>query len=204
MAKQYKFSPFGIAVHPWVSKPDTKFNTDGVFKLGLTLSGADAQRFKEEVDAEAEAAFARYFETDEGKKVSPKDRKAWSIYYPYKEETDDSDNPTGYITFDFKQNAKIKLKDGTTKDIQIGIKDAKNKDVHKPVFGGSELRTMFTFRDIPMKSLKQAGVRLDFAQVQVIKLASSSGPGFGEVEGGYTEEDQEHSSNESGDAGGDY
>ena len=205
-SKQYQFSPFGTFDHPWVNKPDVKFNTDGVYKTGLVLSGPEAQAFKEKVDAASQAAFDTYFETGDGRTLKPGERRQWSIYVPYTEEMDDSgDNPTGYITFDFKQNAKIKLRDGTTKDIQVGIKDSKNKDLHKPVFSGSEGRTMFSFRDIPMKSLKQIGARMDLAAIQVTKLSSSNGPGFGEVEGGYSEDEQSEAHQETtGDTGGDF
>lgn len=190
MSKEYQLSPFGIATgYPWLNKPDTKFNTDGVYHVDLMIGGPEAQALKEKIDTAAQAAFDLFFEEGDGKKVPAKERKAWSLYVPYKEDTDDNGNPTGYIVFDFKQNAKIKLRDGTTKDIQVGLKDAKNNSVHKPIFGGSELRVMFTLRDIPMKSLKQVGVRMDMAQVQVKKLATSTGRNFGEIEDGYVEED---------------
>jgi hypothetical protein len=204
LAKEYYLSPFGTFVFPWINKPDTKFNSDGVFKTGLLCSMSDPAvvAMKDKIDTEVQAAFDRYFETDEGKKIKPAERKNWSVYVPYEEDTDDQGNPIGYIKFDFKQNAKIKLKDGSVKEIKVGIKDAKDKDMHKPVFGGSEGRVMYTLRDIPMKSTKQIGLRMDMAQVQVTKLQSgSSGPGFGEVEGGYSEEAE---SGPSYDDGGDY
>lgn len=204
MAKEYKFSPFGTFNHPWVNKPDTKFNADGVFKCGLVLGGKDAQSLKETIAAASEAALERFWETEDGKRIPAKERKQWTVYYPFTEEEDDNENLTGYIEFDFKQNAKIKLKDGTVKDVKVGIKDAQNKDVHRPVYSGSEGRVMFTMRDIPMKSLKQVGVRLDMAAVQVTKLQDSSGPGFGTVEGGYSESEQAHAADERDQAGGDY
>ncbi|MCW2317104.1 hypothetical protein M2322_002658 [Rhodoblastus acidophilus] len=207
MAKTFKLSPFGTFEHPWVNKPDTKFNSEGVFKTGHIVGGPEAIAHKELIDAEAQAAFDRFMESDEGKKLTPKQRKEWSVYVPYEEETDDNDNPTGYIKFDYKQNSKIKLKSGEVKDIKIGIKDSKSKDMHAPVWSGSEGRVMFSFRDIPMKSLKQVGVRMDFAAIQVTKLKQGGAGEFGEVEGGYTEEDQEHANRENGadtDQGGDY
>lgn len=209
MSKEYQLSPFGIATgYPWLNKPDTKFNADGVYHVDLMVSGEEAQTLKDKVDAAAQLAFDAYFEEGDGKKIPPKERKAWSVYVPYKEDTDDAGNPTGYIVFDFKQNAKIKLKSGEVKDIMVSLKDAKNNPVHKPVFGGSELRTMFAFRDIPMKSLKQVGVRMDLAQVQIKKLAASQGRNFGEIEDGYVEEDGDTGFTNAGpgetSSGGDY
>lgn len=176
----YQPSPFGITqVGTWINKADTKFNDAGVFKAPLLLSGAKAVKFKEEVDAQSEASF-----NEITAEMTPGERKKWSVYYPYEVLEDDEGNSTGDIVFHFKQNATIRLKDGTTKAVQIGIQDAAGKDMNKPLFTGTELRTMFAFRGIKMVSTKQAGVRLDFSMVQVIKLgAGGGGRGFGAVDG---------------------
>lgn len=199
LAKKFKFSPFGIAIHPWLNKPDTKFDAEGVYKVDLRMSGAPAQKFMEGVKAASDAALEEYLQKQQDAgKMTKGEAKKWTAYYPFEVEEDAEGNPTGDIIFSFKQNAKIKLKDGTVKDISMVIRDAKDKEMHKPVFGGSELRTMYSMRPIPMTSLKQAGVRLDFAAVQVKSLKTSgNGPTFGEVDG-YAEdaEDQEHAANE--------
>jgi len=207
MSTTYHTSPFGIAQHPWLNKADTKYNADGVFKVSLVIGGSEAQAFKDQLDAEAKAALERFWESDEGKKVAAKDRKSWKVYAPYVADTDDEGNETGYFVFRFKQNQKLKLKDGTTKVLKIGIKDASGKkEVAKPIFGGTELRVMYTLRDIVMKSDKQVGVQLAFGQVQVRKLADTqAGGSFEEVEG-YHEADEDGSSASSPatDSGGDY
>lgn len=180
----YQPSPFGTGQHLWVNKPDTKFNDAGVFKAPILLTGAKAQKFKEEVDAQAQAFFDEITAD-----MTPGERKKWSVYYPYEELEDDQGEKTGAIVFHFKQNATIKLRDGTTKTVKIGIQDSAGKDMHKPLFFGTELRTMFAYRAIKMVSTKQAGARLDFSMVQVIKLGTGSGgKGFGAVEGGYVDE----------------
>lgn len=205
----YKLSPFGIAKHPWLNKPDTKFQADGVYKVDLVLSGPEAAKFMADIEAQSDAALEAYWDTEEGKRVPAKERAKWEPYYPFEVDTDEAGNPTGYISFGFKQNAKIKLKDGTTKDVLIGLKDAKNNPVLRPIFGGSELRVMYSTRPIPMKSLKKVGVRLDFAQVQVKTLSESTGMGFSEVDG-YVEETgspgktAEHTGGVDKDSGGDY
>ena len=198
----YQNSPFGIAsAYPWLTKADTKYNDNGVYKVGLVLSGEEAQAFKAKVDTASEASLERYFEAEEakGKKVTPALRKQWKVYHPYSVEEDDAGNPTGYIEFRFKQNAKIKLKDGTVKDVKIAVMDASGKkEVKRPVFGGSELRIMFTFRDIVMVTAKEVGVQLAFGRVQVKTLAENSGGGgngFDAVEG-YTEGDEGHDEGE--------
>lgn len=179
-------SPFGEAIHPWINKPDTKFNEDGLFKLGLRLSGPEADKLKTAIDAAAEAAF-----DEMTAEMTPGERKKFSVYRPYAEVEDDNGNPTGEIEFDFKQNAKIRLKDGTVKAIKIGIQDSRGKDVSVQVWGGSILRVMYSMRPIKMAGLKQIGVRLDFSMVQVKKLGSgNSSRGFGAVEDGWTADDE--------------
>ena len=185
MAKYTYFdSAFGIAVYPHINKPDAKFNPDRpLFKVDLRLTGADAQRMKEKVDEASQAAFDDFFENGDGKSMTPGERKKIEVYHPYTEEEDDQGNLTGAILFEFRQNAQIKLRDGTVKDIVIGIYDAAGTEMHKLVRGGSEIRVNYSMRPIPMKSLKKVGVRLDFSRVQVRKLSEGNAGGFGAVEG---------------------
>lgn len=181
----YRDSAFGLAQYPHLNKPDSKFNPDNpLFKTGLKLSGDTALAMKTKVDEAAEAAFADWFENGEGKSIPQPKRKEFAVYRPYEEVYDDDGNPTGDIVFDFKQNANIKLRDGTVKRVEIGIYD-KDGNAVKDVLvrHGSEIRINYTMRPIPMKSLKQVGVRLDFGRVQVRKWAEGNAGGFGSVDG---------------------
>ncbi len=186
MARKYFTSPPGPFVHPWINKPDTKFapaGSAGVYKVGLKLSGAPAEALKEKVDAECQAAFDAYAEE---KGLTPGEKKKWSVYYPYEVLEDDDGTPTGEIVFDFKQNAELTLKTGEKVRVEIARKDSKDKDMDPktPIFGGTTGRIRYSMRPIPMVSTKQVGVRLDFAAVQVIKMAerSAGGGSFGAVE----------------------
>lgn len=200
----YEFSPLGEAqVGTWINKPDTKFNEAGVFKSPILVEGTDAIRFKEKVDAAAEA----YFE-EQTAEMTAGERKKWKLYVPYEEVEDDEGNPTGAIRFDFKQNATIKLRSGEEKAVQIAVKDSKNKDlVGKPIFPGTILRTMFAFRGIKIAGTKELGVRMDFAAVQVFKLGEGKSKGFGnfgELEGGYSADDAPESHGGETDTGEDF
>lgn len=158
-----------------------------MFKFPLRLDGADAQKLKELIDADVEAFF-----NETVADMTPAERKKWKPYYPYTVIEDDDGNATGGILFHFKQNAKIRLKDGTTKDVTIQLKDSADADMHKPIYGGSVGRVKYTTRGIKMVSKKEAGVRLDFSGVQIKKLMGGSGAsGFGTVEDGYVEDDGE-------------
>jgi hypothetical protein len=177
----YRDSPVGIAVHPWINNPDVKFNAEGLFKSPLLLRGADAEKLMESIKKEAEAAFE-----DLTQEMSPGERKKWKLYLPFQEVEDDQGNPTGDVKFDFKQNAKIKLRDGTTKDVKIAVYDAAGNDIVNcpPIFSGSQLRVRYSMRPIKMVSTKQAGVRLDFSSVQIKKLMGGTGAGgFGKLDG---------------------
>ncbi len=185
-SKTYYDSPFGIAVHPWLNAPDTKFNAEGLFKVGLRLTGEDAENLKAKLDRASQEAFDDFFENGEGSKMTPAERKKISIYVPYEVEEDpQTGEPTGAIVFHFKQNAVIKIRaTGENKKIIIGIYDAAGKPMTKRIYGGSEIRVNYAIRPIPMKALKQVGVKLDFGRVQVKRLAAyTGGAGFGAVEG---------------------
>lgn len=192
MAKTYFLSPFGAARHPWLNKPDTKYNADGLFKVELEIGPSkEADDWAEGIQAEAQKAFDEL-----SQELTVADRKKYTLYVPVERAVDDQGNETGAWLAHFKQNALIKLRDGTEKAVKIGIKDASGtKDVRKPVFGGSEIRIMYCPRAVKVASARQIGVRLDFASVQVRKLNSGGGGGtFGSVEG-YEELDERDQAN---------
>lgn len=182
----YKPSPAGPAVYPWINKADTKYNTDGVYKVGILAEGPEALAYKEYLDHEAERAFA-----EETEDMAPAERKKWRIYVPYEVEENEDGTPTGRIQFNFKQNAVINV-EGVAKPIQIAIFDASDKEVHTKIFGGSVLRVMARPRNTKIAASKQAGVKLDFLKVQIVKLAEyKQESGFGAVEGGYVADPDE-------------
>ena len=174
-------SPIGTFVHPWISKADTKFNANGLFHTDLDVSDEAAKQTVEIIRGAAEAALAEH--TD---KMTPAQAKKWQVYLPYNEvEDDETGEPTGVTRFQFKQNAKIKTREGTTKDITIEVRDGADQVVTIPVFGGDKGRIMFSMRPIVIAQSMKAGVRLDFYKVQVTEKGQGSAKGFGAVEGAY-------------------
>lgn len=199
MAK-YQPTPELEFQHPWINKPDTKYNDDGLYHVdGIgSDSDEDVMALKALIDEATDKAW-----DEMTAEMAPKEVKQYGRVYPYEIDEDDDGNPTGYIKFGFKQNAQIKTPKGV-KHIKIEIRDADDEVVDVPVFGGTLGRIMFSMRAIKVASSKKIGVRLDFAKVQLIKLAEGSGGGgFGKVEGGYKGTPKGASSQDEGD-GDDY
>jgi hypothetical protein len=216
----YKESPLGLFQHAHVNEPDKgneKFKpTKLEFKVDLVASLSDplAAQLKEDLDVGAEEAMEAYkekigYETLKGKARKEIDEE-FKLYVPYEIEEDDEGEPTGNIIFQFRQNESIKLRDGTTKKLTIGIYDANGDEMDKLVKAGSRGRVMHSIRAIPMPSLTQVGVRLDFSMVQVTQLGEGSGGGgskFGKVAGGYVDDgvkEERKPASHDEDNGGDY
>jgi hypothetical protein len=187
MAKQYFTTPIGTFKYPWINRPDTQFNEDGLYHTKLVIKGKAAEVLAAKIEAAAQEALSKF--TDE---MTPAEAKKWSVFLPYEYEEDEEGNQTGAIEFSFKQNAKIRLRDGSAKEINITIDIHDRHDNLVPdtkVFGGFEGRIMFTMRPIKISQAKQGGVRLDFFKVQISKKVRKS-RGFGSLaDEDYAEED---------------
>lgn len=211
MSTVYKDSPYGEAIYPHLNAPDTKFDergTGGEYKVDLAIEGEEGAALFNIVSAASQKAFDDWMADEKGGLKLPKlKREEFKVYCPARQERDENTGePTGRYIFDFRQNARIKLKDGTFKDIQIGLYDRTGKGVvTKGIWSGSILRVRYSLRAIPMPGLKQVGVRLDFAAVQVRKLAGgNTQQGFGADPEGTGDDAGEFSADNSGAGAADY
>lgn len=204
MASKLEVSPIGTALHAYVGKPDDKFNPDNpVFKLKLILAGEEAEVLKAKIDAKVDEAYEAHVNT-----LPVAQRKLWSKSYPYEDELDqETGEPTGRTIFKFKQNSRIKRRDGTVTEVKILVVDSKKRKTNVPVFSGAEVRVGYKFRSNKDGSInpsiiaasKNVSVRLDFSQVQLIKPADrGDGSAFDEVEGGWEADEDEFSPNQGG------
>ena len=104
MAKPNFVSPKGTAAYAWLTKPDTKFNPDGVFKTSLVVSAKEAQPFIE--------AIKEAYVGELGAKKLSKANLSHDV------------NEDGTVTFKFKSKSKPKLFDSKGKpitgDIAVG------------------------------------------------------------------------------------
>ena len=168
-------TPKGIAQYPWLSKPDTKFNEEGEYKVNLVLTKEDATPVIEQINA----AFAENLKVQI--KENGKDIKTANP--PYMNELDDDGKPTGNVIIKFKSKALY----------PPAIFDAKG-DVMKDsnIWGGSEIRVNGSIAPYYVK-LIGAGVALRLRAVQVIQYVeggtgSADRFGFEEVDGGFVHE----------------
>lgn len=191
-------SPDGTARYPWLNRPDTKWKTEGEYKVDLIIPADEAEELIALIDAaapEAEAeAKAKY-----AKLTPPKKKKAEyaanSAILPYEEEYDDEEKPTGNLIFKFKSKASGVTKDGKQWERQVRLFDAKGKPSKANIYAGSTLSVAFQIN--PWCNPKLAyGVSLRMEAVQIIDLVTGSGGnagsfGFGERDDGYVADEEE-------------
>lgn len=171
-------SPKGVASYPYLSKPDTKFNPDGEYKVSLIVAGDDASKVIALLTEKHEAAVAQAKKENAGKRVKEGE-------LPFIENEDD-----GTVTFKFKLKAKVTPKKGDPFEQKPALFDAKGKPLTgaPKVGGGSTIKT--SYEVVPYyTAIAGAGVSLRLKAVQIIELKEYSGGGnaesygFGEEEG---------------------
>jgi len=186
----YEVSEAGIARHAWIDKPDTKFNPTGLYHVELGWEGEAAERMVARFDELAnDKDLVEACANRKGHAI--KDWKKWKkeVLLPYAPETDDDGTPTGRVWGKFKQNAVIPLSDGDNKVFVMGKRDGANKVTKADCRSGSIIRVMWAPRIVPVASMKQFALRLDFCLVQIIKPAQAAGGrGFDEVEGAFVDD----------------
>lgn len=164
----------GLAQYPWLTSPDTKYDSDGVYHTSLIVPADQAKGIMDQVKA---------FAQDEMGK------KAQTANMPFK-----IDNVTGEVIFTAKTKFEPKFYDseGT---ILVGASIPK-------VYRGSVLRLGGTFTIYDLGS--NHGVKMNLNKVQVIELGdpNQDDEGFDAVEGGFIGQAVANDSFAGGDADG--
>jgi hypothetical protein len=206
MAEKQKFpsTPKGLAMYAWLTRADTKFDADGVYKVNLVLDPADAAPIIEAIDKQA-AEFLAEKRKAEKNPVKAK-RLKMSSDTPYAEDED------GNIVIKFKMKAKGKTKAGEEFTQKPKLFDAKGKPITGdiPLGNGSTIRVSYEMVSY-LHPKEGAGITLRLRAVQVIELVayvsggSADDFGFDEEEGGFAsdEEPQAKPADASADAEGD-
>ncbi len=168
-------TPKGIAQYPWLSKPDTKFNPDGEYKVNVILGKEEAKPMINKINE----VFAEHV-TEETKKN--KDKEVKTTNPTYTDELDDDGKPTGNVILKFKSSHKY----------PPSIFDSKGTKMEESnIWGGSEVRVNgFVY---PYNVNSNVGVNLKLSAVQVIKYVEGSQGaerfGFAEEDGGFVQAD---------------
>lgn len=167
--KSPKFtSPKGIAIFPWLNKPDTKFVPEGQYKITLRMSEEAAQPMIDKLQPMFDAVVAKAQKDPKrkGKKIQTHDF--------YKRVFDDEGNETGEIDFNFKMKASGVKKDGSPWTMKPDLFDATGAklDPNVRIFGGSKVRVAYTVGEYD-KAIG-TGISLRLEGVQVIKLVEGS------------------------------
>ena len=172
-------SPKGIASYPHLTKPDTKFNTEGEYKVSLIVSGGDASKAIAFLTEQHKAAVSKAKKENAGKRVKESG-------LPFIE------NDDGTVTFKFKMKAKVTPKKGDPFEQKPALFDAKGKPLtgEPKVGGGSVIKV--SYEVVPYyTAIAGAGVSLRLKAVQIIELKEYSGGGNAESYGFGEEEDFE-------------
>lgn len=178
-AKAPRFvTPIGVAQYPHLTKPDTKFNPDGEYKVSLELDASAAEEIVSFLDEQFEQSVANAKKENAGKKI-----KEGDVPYSVNEEN-------GKVTVRFKLKAKVTPKKGEPWDQKVAIFDAKGKPIVDDIKIGGGTKMKVSYELVPYyTAIAGAGISLRVRAVQIIELveygsgAQAGSFGFGEEDG---------------------
>lgn len=178
----------GTARYPWLNKPDTKFQPEGVFKVDLEITAEEASKLLPVLEGLREKAKADFQKSAKGKKAKDAD-------LPLFPQLDSAGEETGSFILRAKMKASgISKKTGKPWSRTVPIFDAKGKPASPQIYGGSEIIVAFK-ADGWANPKGECGATCYLEGVQVLKLAGGSGGssagafGFGSEEGYSAEDD---------------
>lgn len=216
--REIRTTPKGVAKYPHLNKPD-EYKGKRSYKVSLVLGAKESAGLRKYIDEQVDKAWDELLS-----EFKPPVRKKAEKYYPYEEEFDDNDEPTGNYVFKFSKNAEFKDKK-TDEIIKVPMKlvDAKRNPMKENVWGGSILKVAFFCYPFANSGTKEIGVALKMEAAQIIDLVSGSGnsgadyfddeegfesngadeDGFSDEEG-YESEDNDNDDNDDDDGSGDF
>jgi len=150
-------TPKGVAMYPWLNRPDTQFDAGGQFKVNLRMPANDAKPLMDEIRDAAKTAFGD---------------KSTKARMPYKTDAD-----TGDIIFTMKSKFSPKAFDTT------GALISPNN--LPQIYGGSVLKASGNI--YPYTAGGSTGVSLQLAGVQIVELSegNNSSISFAAEEGSF-------------------
>lgn len=177
--KILQVSAAGKAVWPWVNRPDTKYDPDGVYRIKIAVDPSDekqwakAQKMVEQIDAALAGIVAKTRE-ETGKKKIP----VFDMPYQMEKEKDENgeatDTETGRLLFSFKLKAKGKTQEGVIYDKTVKLFRADGVPLAKEkiVGGGSVVQASY---EMGAFYSSKAGVSLRLEAIRVLELIEYTG-----------------------------
>ena len=173
MAKKLLTTPRGVAVYPHLSKPDTKFNERGEYKIKWQGTGAEAEKLVKQIDAAMKESAKAASEAE----AKDKKRKVKLASVPY------TRNEDGSVTISFKMVASgVSKKTGEAWTRRPVLFDTSGKPYTTVprVGGGSTVKISFELNQYARPSTEQkgvvlAGANLRLEAVQIIELVEFGG-----------------------------
>lgn len=178
----------GIARYPWLNKPDTKFQPEGVYKVDLEIDAETAAPLLELCERLQAEAAKQYQAEKKGKKAKLAD-------LPIQPQVDpETGEETGNYILRSKMKASGVTKKGKKWERVVPIFDAKGRPASIDIYGGSDIILAVQPRGWANPK-GECSATFYLEGVQVIKPAKGSGGasasslGFGAVAGGYEADD---------------
>lgn len=188
-------TPPGTARYPRLDSPDTKYKSDGTYRVTLRWPTEQIAALQAKVEALAQQRF------DELRKQDKKKAATASIAdTPFKTVYDDEGEPTGETEATFKLDAVMRWKDKGTGEPKSRVQrpivaDARGKPTKATPWTGSTMAVHFEARPDYWSGQKKVGVSLRLIGAQIIKLVQGSGKesiedmGFDTYDDGFSDDD---------------
>lgn len=178
-------TPVGTLRYPALVKPDTRYETEGVYQTQLIITpGEVADSFEEKLEQIRNEAVAWYRKQDGGKKVKVNPSTKWSR------------DEAGNLVVKAKLVAHVETKTGKAWDQRPALFDSKGQKLLKTegllIGSGTVARLALELRYYNMPS-NGAGISVHLRGVQIIELKEYAGKraedfGFGAQETGFVQE----------------
>lgn len=189
-------TPKGVAIYPWVSKPDTKFDPDGKYRLTLRVADDDP------LLAELQKTVLEFMNAFVSSNIPPAKAGPFhakdSLKFPWQpaSDKDESKNEVPVPGFtDLSMSAKhvIRTEGEEPKTIVLKVQDARGKDVtgKYQIGGGSTLRAVVTpFVWGPNKFGAGVGLRLELVRILELVEFKRAEEAMGDEEEGFAAPDE--------------
>jgi hypothetical protein len=169
-------TPTGRAKYPWLNKPNTKFDSNGLYCVTLVLDYETAKPLMETIDQYNDQSYRETKEKliSDGKAGLAKTLKKADS--PYSNEVDENGDETGNVEFKFKHDAKfVSKKSGNTFEFKPDLFNSKGERDESPIFGGSLIKVGWWPNLYYVAAQKSCGVSLKLSGVQVIEASQGGG-----------------------------